>query len=66
MNMVMAGDGRGHIYHLNSLEYPHGHTADLEKAKREIKLGTFDIVMTNPPFGSDIPITDKPDCSHPL
>jgi len=59
MNMVMAGDGRGHIYHLNSLEFPNGHTADLEKARKEIKLGTFDIVMTNPPFGSDIPITDK-------
>jgi type I restriction enzyme M protein len=60
MNMVMAGDGRGHLYHLNSLEFPQGHTADLDKAKKEIKLGTFDIVMTNPPFGSDIPITDKP------
>jgi type I restriction enzyme M protein len=59
MNMVMAGDGRGHIYHLNSLEFPKGHTADLEKATKEIKLGTFDIVMTNPPFGSDIPITDE-------
>jgi type I restriction enzyme M protein len=59
MNMVMAGDGRGHIYHLNSLEFPNGHTADLDKARKEIKLGTFDIVMTNPPFGSDIPITDK-------
>ena len=22
MNMVMAGDGRGHIYHMNSLEFP--------------------------------------------
>ena len=59
MNMVMAGDGRGHIYHINSLEFPSGHLADLAKAKDEIKLGTIDIVMTNPPFGSDIPITEK-------
>lgn len=59
MNMVMAGDGRGHIYHINSLEFPKGHTADLPAAKEEIKLGSIDIVMTNPPFGSDIPITDK-------
>ena len=59
MNMVMAGDGRGHIYHINSLEFPGGHLPDLNKAKDEIKLGSIDIVMTNPPFGSDIPITDK-------
>jgi type I restriction enzyme M protein len=59
MNMVMAGDGRGHIYNINSLEFPNGHLSDLARAKGEIKLGTFDIVMTNPPFGSDIPITDK-------
>jgi len=38
---------------------PNGHLADLAKAREEIKLGTIDIVMTNPPFGSDIPITDK-------
>ncbi|HEY9830776.1 MAG TPA: N-6 DNA methylase, partial [Stenomitos sp.] len=24
MNMVMAGDGRGHLYHINSLEFPNG------------------------------------------
>src|SRR6266536_4583171 len=54
MNMVMTGDGRGHIYHINSLEFQSGHLADLAKAKDEIKLGTIDIVMTNPPFGSDI------------
>ncbi|HOX41188.1 MAG TPA: N-6 DNA methylase [bacterium] len=59
MNMVMAGDGRGHIYHINSLEFPNGHTTDLAKAKKEIEFGSFDIVMTNPPFGADIPITDK-------
>ena len=27
MNMVMAGDGKGHLYHLNSLEFPKGHLA---------------------------------------
>jgi len=59
MNMVMAGDGRGHIYHINSLEFPKGHLPDLGNAKSEVKLGTVDVVMTNPPFGSDIPITDK-------
>jgi type I restriction enzyme M protein len=59
MNMVLAGDGRGHIYNINSLEYPLGHLADLPAAKKEIPLGSVDIIATNPPFGSDIPITDK-------
>lgn len=59
MNMVLAGDGRGHIYNINSLEFPFGHLADLPGAKKEIPLGSVDIIATNPPFGSDIPITDK-------
>lgn len=59
MNMVLAGDGRGHIYNINSLEFPKGHLSDLEIAKNEIALGSIDILATNPPFGSDIPITDR-------
>lgn len=59
MNMVLAGDGRGHIYHLNSLEFPLGHVTDVVAAKKEIGFETVDIIATNPPFGSDIPITDR-------
>lgn len=59
MNMVMAGDGRGHLYHMNSLDFPNGHFAALERARHEIGLGTIDVIMTNPPFGSDIPITER-------
>jgi Type I restriction-modification system methyltransferase subunit len=59
MNMVMAGDGRGHIYNINSLEFPKGHLNDLSIAQNEIPLGSIDILATNPPFGSDIPITDR-------
>jgi type I restriction enzyme M protein len=59
MNMVMAGDGAGHLYHINSLEFPKGHLADLERARHDIPLGSVDVLMTNPPFGSDIPITDS-------
>jgi len=58
MNMVLAGDGRGHIYNINSLEFPQGHLADVNSATKEIPLGSIDIIATNPPFGSDIPITD--------
>lgn len=59
MNMVLAGDGRGHIYNINSLEFPLGHLADLSVAKKDVPLGGMDVVATNPPFGSDIPITDR-------
>lgn len=59
MNMVMAGDGKGHLYHLNSLEFPEGHLAGLEPARKVARFGSVDVVMTNPPFGSTIPITDE-------
>ena len=58
MNMVMAGDGKGHLYHLNSLEFPAGHLPGVKSARRTAQLGSADVVMTNPPFGSTIPITD--------
>lgn len=58
MNMVMAGDGRGHIYRIDSLEFPRGDFEALPEAKKHLVDGTFDIVVTNPPFGSKIPITD--------
>jgi type I restriction enzyme M protein len=79
MNMVMSGDGEGHLYHINSLEFPTGHMVKKieeeesirnKKALKDhqepekgiqklLKLGSFDIVMTNPPFGSKIPVTDR-------
>ena len=59
MNMVMAGDGKGHLYHLNSLEFPKGHLTNVKSAARAMPLGSADVVMTNPPFGSTIPITDE-------
>ncbi|WP_375478382.1 class I SAM-dependent DNA methyltransferase [uncultured Nostoc sp.] len=59
MNMVMAGDGRGHLYHINSVDFPNGHLDGLEPAKKEIPLESIDVLLTNPPFGSDIPITDQ-------
>ncbi len=61
--MVMAGDGRGHLYHMNSLEFPNGYLQDKDAAK-DIPFGSIDVVMTNPPFGSDIPITDKNILQH--
>lgn len=66
MNAVMASNAMANIFHMNSLEYPHGHLTGVEAAKSKIpvgdssgKDGSVDVILTNPPFGSDIPVTDK-------
>ena len=54
MNEVMHGNGSGNLFPQNSL-IPVGEWKD--ETKRDL-LETFDIVFTNPPFGSKIPIDD--------
>ena len=54
--MAIMGDGRGGVYCANSLAEPSTWPDSLAK---DIKLGTFDIVVTNPPFGTKIKINDK-------
>ena len=55
MNMVMNNDGAGGLFQANSLESPVMWDPDL--FERNI-LGHVDILFTNPPFGSKIPVTD--------
>ena len=56
MNMVMNNDGAGGLYQANSLASP----ATWEEALRDRKLmGKVDLIFTNPPFGSKIPV-DEP------
>jgi len=55
MNLVMHGDGSTNVYHANSLLPPGEWTGDVAK---HVKLGEFDVILTNPPFGSKIPIDD--------
>ena len=51
--MALIGDGRGGIFCENSLLPPkEWHPV----AQSKVGLGTFDIVLTNPPFGAKIPI----------
>jgi type I restriction enzyme M protein len=64
MNVVMASNAEAHLFHMNSLEFPAGHLSGVEPATKSAKLGTMDVVMTNPPFGSDIPITDPNILKH--
>jgi len=55
MNLVMHGDGSTNVYQANSLLPPGEWTGDIAE---HVKLGRFDIILTNPPFGSKIPIDD--------
>ena len=51
--MALLGDGRGGVYCENSLENPNHWN---KNTRDEIKMEYFDVVMTNPPFGSKIPV----------
>ena len=57
MNMVMHGDGSSNIVHANSLEAASNWN---DEAKRKVHLGEFDLVVTNPPFGTKA-VIDNPD-----
>lgn len=71
MNMVMNNDGSGNILQTNSLLPPHEWTDEFRTKlaesvgieKTEIRnhetLEFFDVIVTNPPFGSKIPIKDE-------
>ncbi len=71
MNMVMNNDGSGNIYRNNSLLPPHEWPLDLKKQladalnieadsiKNADTIEFFDVIVTNPPFVSKIPIKDS-------
>lgn len=56
MNMAMNNDGAGGLYQANSLENPAGWRDENLRARK--LLGRVDLIFTNPPFGSKIPVTD--------
>lgn len=56
--MMLTGD-EGNVYHMDSLAFPEGHLSGAAEATRRIPLNSVDIVMTNPPFGTDIKIEDS-------
>lgn len=71
MNMVMNNDGSGNILQSNSLLPPHEWTEDFRSNLAEAlgidkstirnhkTIEFFNVIVTNPPFGSKIPIKDK-------
>jgi type I restriction enzyme M protein len=51
--MAIIGDGRGGVFCENALMRPDEWRVD---ARDRVRLGRFNVVMTNPPFGSKIPV----------
>ena len=51
--LTMLGENEYHIYCENSLEDPSVWTDEI---KRHIQLNSFDLILTNPPFGAKIPV----------
>ena len=71
MNMVMNNDGSGNIWQANSLLPPHEWSDEFkrglaerfnlspERIRNANSISLFDVIVTNPPFGSKIPIDDE-------
>lgn len=71
MNMVMNNDGSGNIYQNDSLLPPRAWSLDtIEQLANALRIGPhairdhnsiefFDVIVTNPPFGSKIPVKDN-------
>jgi type I restriction enzyme M protein len=55
MNLVMHGDGSANIFHENSLLSCGEWNSSTHK---RIKDGSFDLIMTNPPFGEALAVDD--------
>jgi len=53
--MAIIGDGRGGVFCENSLDLPKRWKA---MTREHIALGSFDVVLTNPPFGKKLKIDD--------
>jgi len=56
MNLVMHGDGSANVFHADSLYSPS--EWDSAEAKAHVRQGTYDVVVTNPPFGGRAVIDD--------
>ncbi|HRQ72073.1 MAG TPA: N-6 DNA methylase [Phycisphaerales bacterium] len=55
--MALVGDGRGGVFCRNSLE---PYSSWPETMREKIKPGTFDVILTNPPFGKKIVVKGEP------
>ena len=54
--MAIMGDGKGGVFCEDSLERPENWN---ERTRQKIHFEEFSVVLTNPPFGSKIPVTGE-------
>ena len=54
--MAILGDGRGGVYCENSLDLPKNWD---RKVREGVQMGSFDVVITNPPFGKKLAIESE-------
>lgn len=54
--MAILGDGRGGVFCENSLEQPKNWS---RRAQDGVQMGSFDVVITNPPFGKKLAIESE-------
>lgn len=60
MAIMTLAQTTGNVFHMDSLAFPRGHLAGVDLAKKKIPLGeAVDVLLTNPPFGADIPVSDE-------
>lgn len=51
--MVVIGDGKGGVFCEDSIKKPNEWK---DSTRQKIEMGTFDVLLTNPPFGKDIKV----------
>jgi type I restriction enzyme M protein len=54
--MALLGDGRGGVFCENSLDKRSDWAL---KTRQEVAFGEFDVIMTNPPFGKKLKVTEQ-------
>lgn len=59
MNMLINNDGHGNIHCFNTLAATRTDINEQQvSGATQLRFGTFDLVLTNPPFGAKIPVDD--------
>lgn len=56
--MLLTGQDCENVFHMDSLAFDGGDLSGVPAARQRIPLGSVDVLMTNPPFGTDIKIED--------
>ena len=59
MSVMTLTGGAGNVFYMDSLGFPNGHLEGVDEALSRIPPGSVDVLMTNPPFGTEIKVEDR-------